>query len=236
MTITFYYNPSPNPAKVALFLEETGLRYEAVPIDVAKGEQFSAAFLALNPNAKIPVVVTESGETVFDSSAILLFLAQKTGQFLPAELPGTRAELLSWLMFAASGIGPYSGQAVHFRHFAPEPKDYPANRYAYEAQRHWRIVDARLERSRYMLGDAYTIVDMAIWGWGRSLAFVMGEAAAAEFPNVKRLIDEINARPAAMRVNALFARHQFKREFDEEARGHMFPHNRPASGLVSGAG
>lgn len=111
--ITFYYHPSPNPAKVALFLEEAGLAYELVPVDTRKGEQHAPAFTALNPNAKTPVIV--DGEvTVFDSNAILLHLAEKTGRFLPEGSPAARGQLLSWLMFVATGIGPYSGQAVHF--------------------------------------------------------------------------------------------------------------------------
>ena len=119
--LKFYYHPSPNPAKVALLLEEPGLPYELVPVDTRKGEQHQPEFLAINPNAKTPAIV--DGEvTVFDSNAILLYLAEKTGKFLPENTPKLRGELLSWLMFVATGIGPYSGQAVHFRHFAPEPR------------------------------------------------------------------------------------------------------------------
>jgi len=113
--LTFYFNASPNPAKVALFLEESGLPYEAIPIDTRTGEQFSAEFAALNPNSKVPVIV-DDGVRVFDSSAILLYLSEKTGRFLAGDSAHARGELLSWLMFVASGIGPYSGQAVHFRH------------------------------------------------------------------------------------------------------------------------
>ena len=121
--LKFYYNGSPNPTKVALLLEETGLPYEAVPVDTRKGEQHRPEFLAINPNGKVPVIV--DGEvTVFDSNAILLYLAEKTGKFLPPDTPEARGELLSWLMFVATGVGPYSGQAVHFRHFAPQPQDY----------------------------------------------------------------------------------------------------------------
>jgi len=130
--IKFYYHPSPNPAKVALFLEETGLEYELVPVDTRKGEQHLPAFTAINPNAKTPALV-DGDAVVFDSNAILLYLAEKTGKFLPEDTPAARAEMLSWLMFVATGIGPYSGQAVHFKHFAPEPKDYAVNRYDFEA-------------------------------------------------------------------------------------------------------
>ena len=126
--IKFYYHPSPNPAKVALFLEEAHLDYEVVPVDTRKGEQFDPTFLAINPNAKTPAL-TDGDAVLFDSSAILLYLADKTGKFVASLTSADRGQLLSWLMFLASGIGPYSGQAVHFKHFAPEPKDYAVNRY-----------------------------------------------------------------------------------------------------------
>ena len=217
--IKFYYNLAPNPTKVALCLEEMGLPYELVPIDTRKGEQHTPQFLAINPNAKVPAIV-DDGETVFDSNAILLYLAEKTGRFLPAK----RGEMLSWLMFVASGIGPYSGQAVHFRNFAPEPKEYAVNRYTFEAQRHWGILEARLAKQKYMCGDAYSIVDMAVWGWSRLVPFVLGQEAAAQFPNVQRLTAEISARPAAVKALALKDKHSFKAEMDDAAKIAMFPH------------
>ena len=222
--LKFYYHPSPNPAKVALFLEEAALPYELVPIDTRKGEQFQLSFLAINPNAKTPALV-DGDATLFDSNAILLYLAEKTGKFLPANNPAARAELLSWLMFVATGVGPYSGQAVHFRHFAPAGLDYAVNRYMYEAQRHYDILDNRLGTHRYMLGDRYTIVDMAVWGWARVVPFILGENAWSKMPNLKRLFDEISARPAAVRANALKERHPFKTEMDAAARRYMFPQN-----------
>ncbi len=222
--IKFYYHPSPNPAKVALLLEETGLPYELVPVDTRKGEQHEAAFTAINPNAKTPALV-DGDAVVFDSNAILLYLAEKTGQFLPPDTPEARAQMLSWLMFIATGIGPYSGQAVHFKHFAPEPKAYAVNRYDFEAWRHWKIIDQQLARHRYMLGETYTLVDMAVWGWARAVPFVLGATAWEQLPNVKRLLDEINARPAAQRAEALKAKHAFKTEMDDEARAVMFPQN-----------
>ena len=123
--IKFYYSLAPNPMKVALFLEEAELPYESIPVDTRKGEQFSPEFNALNPNNKLPCIV-DGDATVFDSNAILLYLGEKTGKFMPANTPKMRGELLSWLMFVASGIGPYSGQAVHFTRFAPEPKSTPS--------------------------------------------------------------------------------------------------------------
>src|SRR5215470_879852 len=220
--LKFYFNGSPNPTKVALFLEEAGLPYEAVAVDTRKGQQFDPAFLAINPNAKVPAIV-DGTTTVFDSNAILLYLAEKTGKFLPPA--SARGELLSWLMFVATGIGPFSGQAVHFRHFSPEKVPYAHNRYQYEAERHYGILDQRLAKNRYMVGGAYSIVDMDVWGWARMVPYMMGGPEAWEkFPNVKRLVDEISARPAAQRAEALKTKHTFKAEMDDEARGHMFKH------------
>lgn len=221
--IKFYFNGSPNPSKVTLFLEEAGLPYQPMPVDTRRGEQFGAAFLAVNPNGKVPAI-DDDGVIVFDSNAILLYLAEKTGKFLPANTPANRGELLSWLMFVATGVGPFSGQAVHFRHFAPEKVPYAHNRYQYEAQRHFSVLDTRLAMRRYMVGEAYSIVDMDVWGWTRMAPFILGDEAWAKYPNLKRLVDEISARPAAARALALKDKFAFKAEMDDEARGHMFKH------------
>jgi GST-like protein len=220
--IQFYFHPSPNPLKVALFLEESGLPYEVITVDTRKGEQHLPAFLQINPNAKTPAIV-DGDATVFDSNAILLYLAEKSGQFLPENTPAARGQMFSWLMFVASGIGPYSGQAVHFKHFAPEPKEYAVKRYMFEAERHFAILDAHLAKHRYMLGETYTLVDMAVWGWARVLPFILGADAWAKLPNLKRLFDEVNMRPAAQRAEALKTKFTFKAEMDDEARKHMFP-------------
>ena len=220
--IDFHYSLAPNPMKVALFLEESGLPYRAIPVDTRKGEQHAAAFKALNPNAKVPVII-DDGITVFDSNAILLYLADKTGRFLPA--PEHRGPMLSWLMFVASGIGPFTGQCVHFRHYAPEPVPYALNRYDFEAWRHWRILDEQLAGRAWMLGDQYTLLDMAVWGWARALPFALGAEAWAQLPQVKRLFDAVNERPAAQRAAALKDRHAFKSDMDDEARRAMFPQN-----------
>jgi len=221
--IKFYFNTAPNPTKVALFLEESGLPYEVVPVDTRKGEQHTPAFRAINPNGKVPAIV-DGDATVFDSNAILLYLAEKTGKFLPENTPSARAQLLSWLMFVGTGIGPYSGQAVHFTRHAPEKLTYAIDRYTFEARRHYAILEAQLAKHRYMLGDTYTIIDMDVWGWARLLPFVLGDDAFAKLPNLKRLVDEISARPAAARALALKDKYTFKTEMDEEARRHMFPH------------
>lgn len=221
--IKFYFNTAPNPTKVALCLEEMSLPYEIVPVDTRKGEQHTPAFLAINPNAKVPAIV-DGDTTVFDSNAIVLYLAEKTGTFLPAPGLKARGEMLSWLMFVASGIGPYSGQAVHFKTYAPKPNDYAVDRYTFEAERHWGIVDAHLGKHRYMCGDIYTVVDMALWGWSRLTPFVLGQEVAAKLTNVQRHLAEISARPAAVRALALKDRYTFKTEMDETARISMFPH------------
>jgi GSH-dependent disulfide-bond oxidoreductase len=222
--IKFYYHPSPNPAKVALFLEESGLEYQMVPVDTAKGEQHSAEYKAINPNGKTPALI-DGDAVIFDSNAILLYLAVRHGKFLPANTPEVRGQMYSWLMFIATGVGPFSGQAVHFKHFAPEPKSYALNRYDFEARRHWRILDERLSTRTYMINAEYTIVDMALWGWARALPFVFGERAWVELPNVKRFLDLINTRPAAQRAEALKDAHKFKTEMDKEALEAMYPQN-----------
>lgn len=227
--IRFYYNLSPNPMKVALCLEELGLPYEPVPVDTRKGDQFDAAYAAVNPNAKVPAIV-DGGTTVFDSNAILLYLAEKAGRFLPEGGDAARGELLSWLMFVATGIGPFSGQCVHFRHFAPKDAGaYALDRYVYEARRHWDVLEKHLEGRTFTVGDAYSIVDMAVWGWARMVPFVLGEEAFAGLPNVKRLLDTVNERPAAGRAEALKGRHAFKAEMDEEAKRNMFRFIKPAA-------
>jgi len=221
--LKFYYSSAPNPTKVALFLEEAGMPYDAVPVDTRKGEQHKPEFLAINPNAKLPAIV-DGDVTVFDSSAILLYLAEKTGKFLPAKTDKARGELLSWMFFVSSGVGPYFGQAVHFKNYAPEKLPYAINRYVFEGHRHAGIIDARLGKQKYMLGDTYTIADMNVWGWTRMLPNVVGEGAWDKYKNLKRLVDEINARPAAKVASVLKDRHKFKTEMDAESLKAMFPH------------
>jgi GST-like protein len=226
--LKFFYNAAPNPMKVALLLEELGLPYEAIPVDTRKGEQFAPEFLRVNPNAKLPAI-TDGDVTVFDSNACLLFLAERAGQFVPAVSDAQqRGVMLSWLMFIASGIGPFSGQSVHFRHAAPEPKAYALNRYDFEAHRHWSLINERLATRTYMLGEGYSIVDIALWGWVRLLPHVLGtgDATWTQYPNIKRFLDLVNTRPAAQRAEALKTRHAFKTDMDDTAKGFMFPQNK----------
>ena len=225
--IQFFYSTAPNPMKVALLLEELELPYNAIPVDTRMGAQHEPQFKLVNPNAKVPVL-QDGDATVFDSNGILLYLADREQKFVPSIAHAAkRADMLSWLMFIATGIGPFSGQSVHFRHVAPEPKEYALNRYDFEAHRHWAIIEERLATHTYMLGDEYSIIDMSFWGWSRLLPFVLGtgEDTWKQYPNVKRLTDLINQRPAIARVEALKTKHTFKTENDESARKFMFPQN-----------
>ena len=230
--IRFYYHPTPNPLKISLFLEETGLPYEVVPVDTSKGEQHSPEFRQINPNSKVPAIVDDDGPggkeaRVFDSNAILLYLADKTGKF--GGSPDDRPELLSWLFFIASGLGPFSGQAVHFQLFAPAGSDYAVNRYRREAERHYQVVDDHLAGRDFVVGASYTIADMSLWGWIDRAARVMHGAAEplGAYPNIKRWFASINARPAVARARAVGADHAFKTERDEQALRALFPANYP---------
>jgi GST-like protein len=232
--IRFYFHPTPNPVKVALFLEEAGLAYETVPVDTSKGEQHKPAFRAINPNGKVPAIIDTEGpggrETrVFDSSAILLYLGDKTGKFMGEA--GDRGELLSWLFFIASGLGPFSGQAVHFQFAAPEGLDYARNRYRREAERHYRVVEDRLAGRSFLVGETYTIADISAWGWIDRAARVMKGAAdpLGAFPNIARWFKAIEARPAVARARAVGKDHAFKKEVDEETRRALFPSNYPSA-------
>ncbi len=222
--IKLYYHPSPNPMKIALFLEETGLPYEVIPVDTLKGEQHTAEFRAINPNGKTPAIEDE-GVRVFDSTAILLYLSEKTGK-LAGDLEH-RAELLSWLMFIGTGVGPYSGQAVHFKHMAPENLPYAINRYQRETQRHYQVLDQHLVERDYIVGDQYSIADISAWGWIDRASIVLGEEVLASFPNLKRWFERINSRPAVARVKETGKNIDFKKERDEAAMRALFPQNYP---------
>lgn len=230
--LRFYFHPTPNPAKVALFLEEVGLPYELVPVDTSKGQQHLAAFRAVNPNGKVPAIVDTEGPggkevRVFDSTAILLYLAEKTGAFLGS--PADRPELLSWLLFIASGLGPFSGQAVHFQYAAPEGLDYAVNRYRREAERHYQVLNDHLAGREFIVGDSYTIADISAWGWlGRAGRVLKGASEPlSAYPHLQRLFDWVDARPAAARARAVGADHEFKKVNDEETKRALFPSNYP---------
>ena len=221
--LTFYYHHTPNPMKVALFLKETGIAHELVPVDTLKGEQHAESFRRINPNAKLPAI-EDDGRRVFDSTAILLYLADKHG-VLNGEA-SDRGELLSWLMFVASGLGPYSGQSVHFRTVAADRgQDYAANRYLREAERHYRVLDEHLAGREFFVGEGFTIVDVSAWGWIDRASRVLGEGRLAEFPELKRWFDAIDARPAVAEARKIGDGIDFKSEFDEVAARAMFPSN-----------
>ncbi|WP_020683799.1 glutathione S-transferase family protein [Marinobacterium rhizophilum] len=224
--IKFYFHRSPNPMKVALYLEETGLPYQVVPVDTLKGEQHAPAFRAINPNGKTPAI-EDNGVRVFDSNAILLYLSEKTGH-LAGDVED-RAELLSWMMFVATGIGPYSGQAVHFKHMAPEKLPYAINRYHREAQRHYEVLNAHLENRQYIVGNSYSIADISAWGWLDKAPVVLGEEALAPYPNLQRWFDNVNSRPAVARARNVGKDIDFKAERDEAALRALFPQNYPVN-------
>ncbi len=230
--IRLYFHPTPNPAKIALFLEETGLPYEVIPVDTSRGEQHLPAFRAINPNGKVPAIVDTDGPggaeaRIFDSTAILLYLAEKTGKLL-----GTvedRSELLSWLLYIASGLGPFSGQAVHFQYAAPEGLGYAVNRYRREAERHYQVLDDHLVGRDWIVGQGYTIADISAWGWLDRASRVMKGAAdpLAPFPQLKRWFLAVDARPAAARARLVGTDHEFKKINDEETKRALFPSNYP---------
>jgi GST-like protein len=180
----------------------------------------------------VPAIVDTDGPggqdaRVFDSNAILLYLGDKTGQFIGS--PADRPELLSWLFFVASGLGPFSGQAVHFQLTAPEKIPYATNRYRREAERHYQVLDRHLDGRDYIVDESYSIVDMAAWGWIDRAPRVMAghEAPLEPFPNLRRWFQGIDSRPAAARARAVGKDHTFKREMDDDARRALFPSNYP---------
>ncbi|MBY0447522.1 MAG: glutathione S-transferase family protein [Hyphomonadaceae bacterium] len=218
-----YFGLGPNPEKVLMALEELGASYELELVDTLRGQQHTAAYRAVNPNAKVPAL--RDGETVvFDSSAILLYLAEKHGKLLGPS--SERGALLSWLMFVGAGVGPYSGQAVHFARFAPAPQDYAVRRYRREVERHYRVLDERLAIREWLVGDGLTIADIGAWGWATRGDFVLGrEGALMDFPHVHAWLQRVSALPSAIKAKAVSAAQPIKREFDEEARRAFFPQN-----------
>jgi GST-like protein len=199
--IDFYSWPTPNGHKAAIMLEETGLEYRVHPVDIANGEQFAPDYEMINPNAKIPTIVDQDGPggppfAVFESGAILIYLGEKTGKFLPAD-PRRRSEAIQWLMFQVGGIGPMFGQAQHFRRFAPQPLPYAIERYSTEAARLYRVLDKRLGASEFLAGDEYSIADIATYPW--TARHEWQGASIADYPHVARWIDTIGRRPAVQR-------------------------------------
>lgn len=202
--IDLYYAPTPNTWKVSIMLEECGLRYRVIPVDILSGEQHKPEFLAVNPNGRVPAIVDHEGpegaQPVFESGAILLYLAEKTGRFL-APRGRARVEAFSWLMWQMSGLGPMAGQAHHFRRYAPQGNEYSADRYLKETTRLYRVLEGRLASNEWLAGGAYGIADMASWGWvwfhplhGQDLK---------DYSSISRWFYAISARPAVQRARAV---------------------------------
>ena len=196
--IDVYSWATPNGHKVHIMLEETGLPYKVHAVDIGAGAQFTPKFLKISPNNKIPAIVDKNGPdgkrfSLFESGAILLYLAEKTRQFMPLDA-GQRYRTIEWLMFQMGGIGPMLGQAHHFRIYAPTKIKYAIDRYTNEANRLYGVLDERLKKSDYLAGDKYTIADMATWPWLRSAKNQGVEMD--DYPSVKRWFAEIEARPA----------------------------------------
>ena len=201
--IDLYYWTTPNGHKVTMFLEEAGLNYKVHPINIGKGEQFAPAFLAVSPNNRIPAMVDNepagggSPISVFESGAVLLYLAEKTDRFIAKDVRG-RAEVLQWLFWQMGGLGPMAGQNHHFGTYAPEKIPYAIERYQKETNRLYGVLNKRLADRAFVAGDDYTIADMASYPW--IVPYERQGQTLDEFPNLKRWFDAIKARPATMRA------------------------------------
>ncbi|MCZ8292201.1 MAG: glutathione binding-like protein [Hylemonella sp.] len=221
--IDVYSWATPNGHKVHIMLEECGLPYRVHPINIGAGDQFKPEFLKISPNNKIPAIVDDKGPdgqpiSLFESGAILLYLAGKTGKLLP-KTDRQKFEVLQWLMFQMGGVGPMLGQTHHFRIYAPEKIEYAVNRYTNEAKRLYGVMDRQLATHRYIAGDEYTIADIAIFPWLRS--WQNQGVDWADYPNLKKWFDTIAARPAVMRGVQVLA-DQRKPLVDAQAREMMF--------------
>jgi GST-like protein len=229
--IDLYYAPTPNTWKASIMLEECGLPYRVVPVDITAGDQTKPEFLAVNPNGRIPAIVDHDAPDgplpVFESGAILIYLAEKTGRFL-APAGRARAEALGWLMWQMGGLGPIAGQAHHFRRYAPPGNEYSEDRFVNECARLYGVMERRLASDEWLAGGAYGIADIASWGWvwyhrmhGQNLA---------DFPSVARWFFAISARPAVQRGRTLGIETQ-----SEETRARLMGPYYGANGPAPGA-
>ena len=222
--ITLYYWPTPNGKKVAIFLEEADLPYELVPVDITAGEQFDEEFLKISPN-KMPAIVDPEGPDgqpnfVFESGAILVYLAEKTGMFY-SSTPRERYLVLQWLMFQMAHVGPMLGQAHHFRQYASEEIPYAVERYTNEAARLYGVMDRRLNEAEYFAGEEYSIADMAVYPW--VVPHERQGQSIEDYPNLRRWYESVGARPAVRR--AMEVGEELMRpieDLDEEARDVLF--------------
>jgi GST-like protein len=211
--IRAYSWPTPNGHKVHIMLHECELEHEIIPINIGEGDQFTPEFLAISPNNRIPAIVDTDGPggkeiSVFETGAILIYLADKTGKFLPdrAGDPAGHYATMEWLMWQMGGIGPMMGQSNHFRNYAPEKLQYAIDRYVNETRRLYGVADTRLGKTPYLAGEAYTIADIACYGWMRG--WERQEVPIEEYPNVKRWLDEIGARPAVQSGCEVLSEHR----------------------------
>lgn len=222
--IDLYTWPTPNGHKIHIMLEETGLEYRVVPININKGDQFERSFLKISPNNKMPAMVDQDGPghapySVFESGAILMYLADKTGQLLPADTR-ERFDVIQWLMFQMGTVGPMLGQAHHFRVYAPETMQYSIDRYTKEANRIYGVLDRRLAEHEFLAGP-YSIADIAVWPWLRRPER-QGVERGRDYPNVERWFKIIESRPAVQRGVQVLAEHQSAGPLSEEARRNLF--------------
>jgi GST-like protein len=221
--IDVYSWATPNGHKVHIMQEECGLPYRVHPVNIGAGDQFKPEFLQISPNNKIPAIVDSDGPdgkpiSLFESGAILIYLASKTGKFLPASDRG-KFEMLQWLMFQMGGVGPMLGQAHHFRIYAPEKIEYAVKRYTNEAKRLYGVMDKQLATHKFIAGDSYTIADIAIFPWLRS--WQNQGIDWADYPHLKKWFDAIAERPAVQRGVQVLA-DQRKPLVDDKARDNMF--------------
>jgi GST-like protein len=220
--IDLYYWPTPNGWKISIALEELELPYNVVFVNIGRGEQFKPEFLAISPNNRIPAIVDhdppDAGQpvSIFESGAILIYLAEKTGKLMPNELR-VRKEVLEWVMWQMANLGPMLGQAHHFRMYAPEKISYAVNRYTDETNRLYGVLDRKLEGREYIVGD-YSIADIACWPW--IVPYAMQGQDLGEFPNVQRWFDTMKARPAVKKGFELGM--ELRRTMDEEAKKILF--------------
>ena len=222
--IDFYYWPTPNGQKVAIMLEEVGLEYTTIPINILKGEQFAKYFLAISPNNKVPAIVDRADGPggplypLFESGAILIYLAEKTGQLMPSS-PRLRFDVLQWLMFQMASVGPMFGQCGHFLGYAPERIPYAIERYQNETLRLYKVMDKRLADAPCIAGD-YSIADVAIYPWVR--VRWLHEIDITQFPNVERWYNALSDRPAVRRGCALLKEHEVIGNPSDETREAYF--------------
>lgn len=222
--IDLYTWPTPNGHKVHIMLEELEMPYNVIPINIGEGDQFKPDFLKISPNNKMPAMVDPDGPdgkpiSIFESAAIMLYLAEKTGRFMPQDMR-SRYGAMQWLMFQMGSVGPMLGQAHHFRGYAPEKLPYAIDRYTNEAGRIYGVIDRRLGESAWLAGDDYTIVDMATFPWLRS--YERQGQVLEDFPNLKKWFETIEARPAVQRGVEVLSESRRQGDLSDKDRENMF--------------